>query len=205
LLALKANKRIFNMSNDIRLTRLKLEAIEINSKLSPELQELFRNNLQESSQINENKMIDWFKSKVMSYFDKHQADDIAKELPTLKQKEENAKQQAIAQGKEQAVDKLQQGMEQIKSEFKTDENNVNKITAMLSVLATTALLALTAVPAASSLIFIGLALGAMAAMVPMLKARTDISNAKLNAKSRLLKTGDTGLDYDRYHAGINPQ
>jgi hypothetical protein len=191
------------MSNDIRLTRLKLEAIEINSKLSSSLQELFRNNLQESSQINENKMIDWFKSKVMSYFDKHQADDIAKELPALKQKEENAKQQAIAQGKEQAVDKLQQGMDQIKSEFKTDENNVNTITAMLSVLATTALLALTVVPAAASVIFIGLALGAMTAMVPMLKARTDISNRKINAVTRLQKTGDTGLDYDRYHAGID--
>ena len=176
------------MSNDIRLTRLKLEAIEINSKLSSKLQESFRNDLPESSQLNENKLTDWVKSKVMGFFQSHKG-DVSAELPAINQKIENAKEQLKAQGKEEVVDKLEQGLKQIEAKYKNRTSSNNRFVITMAVGTMYSLLALLAVPA-GAVIFLPLLLTTLGGLVAGAMDTVDISSQQSYDTNKLKQASD---------------
>ena len=93
------------MSNDIRLTRLKLEAIEIDSKFNEETRKIFTEWKLDESQLNEG-LLDTIKDKFAKML------GMAKDNPeAVKAKVDNMEAQLRAQGKDELVDKTNSFME----------------------------------------------------------------------------------------------
>ena len=104
------------MSNDIRLTRLKLEAIEIDSRFDAETRKIFSEFKLNESQLNEG-IIDTIKEKVSQMF------GVAQKNPeALKAKIDNMEQQLRAQGKDKELDAVNSFMERLKRNLSTSFN-----------------------------------------------------------------------------------
>jgi hypothetical protein len=105
------------MSNDIRLTRLKLEAIELNSKFDAEtLSAINEWGINESTQLNEG-ILDTIKEKLAKII------PFAKSNPeALKQKVQNQEEQLRAQGKDAQVEKVNSFIERFKRNFADEQN-----------------------------------------------------------------------------------
>lgn len=99
------------MSNDIRLTRLKLEAIEIDSKFNEETRKIFTEWKLDESQLNEG-LLDTIKDKFAKML------GMAKDNPeAVKAKVDNMEAQLRAQGKDELVDKTNSFMERFGRNF----------------------------------------------------------------------------------------
>jgi uncharacterized membrane protein YjjP (DUF1212 family) len=104
------------MSNDIRLTRLKLEAIEIDSRFDAETRKIFSEFKLNESQLNEG-IIDTIKEKVSQMF------GVAQKNPeALKAKTDNMEQQLRAQGKDKELDAVNSFMERLQRNLSTSFN-----------------------------------------------------------------------------------
>jgi hypothetical protein len=119
------------MSNDIRLTRLKLEAIEIDSRFDDETRKIFSEFKLNESQLNEG-LLDTIKEKIKQMF------GVAQKNPeALKAKVDNMEQQFRAQGKDAELEKINSFVERFKRNFfAIDDGSVGTLVAALSLKAT---------------------------------------------------------------------
>jgi len=101
------------MSNDIRLTRLKLEAIEIDSRFDAETRKIFSEFKLNESQLNEG-LMDTITNKFKQMVGVAQNNQDA-----VKEKADNMEQQLRAQGKDKEIDAVNSFIERLKRNLST--------------------------------------------------------------------------------------
>jgi len=117
------------MNNDIRLTMLVLEGLEINHSMDPEIAELVRGLMVEGSQLDEG-IIDTIKEKAAAFADKVK-DNAKNILPSITKKFENVLAQVRAKQGDEAADAIETEMS--KKGGSNWKSNSTKIAAALAV------------------------------------------------------------------------
>ena len=96
------------MNNDIRLTMLVLEGLEINHSMDPEIAELVRGLMVEGSQLDEG-ILDTIKEKAAAFADKVK-DNAKNILPSITKKFDNVLAQVRAKQGDEAADAIETEM-----------------------------------------------------------------------------------------------